>query len=323
MVLMHSTLPDPPFTAGPHRILQIEAIAGDASSRRYWRVLLDDHTTAVLCQYHRAAVRELAHDLEVLKWLAEAQLPVPRIMAAVPAHRIVLLEDGGATDGEAALAALPSSQRPATAQLFLAPLALLSKLSPQNLPKWNRPLDKDFVRWELAGFELWALHYRLSTKPTPRLTAALDDLALSLAHHPRRICLRDYHLNNILIDQAENVRVIDVQDILIGPDTYDLASLVGDRAMPDLVDETGLALLQHRWAELTCAESGWQHRLTEVRLQRALKVLGTFCRLQARGAQHYGRWIPKQASAAHDHAQRLDMPPELCRSLLDLAALGG
>jgi len=200
---------------------------------------------------------------------------------------------------------------------LMEPLVLLAGQAPELLPSWNRPLDRGRLRWELAGFELWFVRHRRGRGPDQQLGRWLDDLASGVAAHPRRICHRDYHLNNLFLLEQGEVAVIDAQDVLVGPDTYDAVSLLEERAMPELLSDAERARWRRLWAERTAAAPGWQQRWALVRTQRALKVLGTFARLEQGGRDGYGGWLRAVAKRLAADADELALPAPLVDLLLD------
>jgi aminoglycoside/choline kinase family phosphotransferase len=185
------------------------------------------------------------------------------------------------------------------------------------MPGWNRPLDRARLRWELAGFELWFVRYRRDTPPNRALCRWLDELAEEVARHPRRICHRDYHVNNLFVLDTGEIAVIDAQDVLVGPDTYDGVSLLEERAMRELLTARERRRWREVWAERTGAAPGWQQRWGPVRTQRALKVLGTFARLGASGRPGYAGWMSDVAAALAADANDLGLPTPLIDLLLD------
>ncbi|MEN8164214.1 MAG: phosphotransferase [Acidobacteriota bacterium] len=312
-----------PDQIGPHKISDWEPIAGDASSRRYWRVTIEGGVTAVLCRYPDQWRSIVKRDLEVLVWLRERGISVPSILVGRADSVWVLLEDLGPVDGEQALRETPPASRAARAVGLTHPLFALAALPVENLPDWNPALEQAFLRWELAGFELWCLGATGQQRPARALQSWLDHLAASISDHPQGVCLRDFHINNILLRADSNVGVIDVQDIRRGPDTYDLASFLSDRAMPELLSPRQRRIVAQHWADEVGALPGWDRRLEATTLQRALKVLGTFTFLCAKGMHHYRRWIPTTATTAAELAKNLGAPAEAMSILLDLAATGG
>lgn len=279
--------------------------------------------TAVLCRYPDGWRSLVKRDLEILVWLQDRGLPVPQILAGDPRSVWVLLEDLGRIDGELALRETPPASRVERATGLAEPLTRLSALSAGQLPSWNPCFDHAFLRWELAGFEMWSIPETTRQETLHVLDPWLDGLAATVAEHPQTICLRDYHLNNILVHDDGRVGIIDVQDLRQGPDTYDLACLLGDRAMPDLLNSDQRQVIAKRWADSVGAAPGWERRLEATTLQRSLKVLGTFAFLSAKGLPLYRRWVPTTASTAAVMARNFGAPPELLTILLDLAATGG
>ena len=167
---------------------------------------------------------------------------------------------------------------------------------------------------ELAGFELWFVRYYQSEPPSAALDRWLDELADEVGSHPRRVCHRDYHLNNLLICEDGSVGVIDIQDILVGPDTYDAVSLVSERAATRLLPSVQRHGILASWAHRTRAEPGWRERAAAVQIQRGLKVLGTFARFTLAGRTEYRRWMidlardliePVERRGADDHTVAL------------------
>jgi aminoglycoside/choline kinase family phosphotransferase len=294
-----------------------ESLAGDASTRRYWRLEDRRGQTAILVEYPPDLRAALARDLEVMTWLAGVGLRLPAVLDRDLSAGRALLEDLGPADAEATLRASPLADRLELAAALLAPLELLAAQPVESLPTWNRPLDAARLRWELAGFELWFVSYRQGVTPDPALDRFLDDLAEQLASHPRRICHRDFHLNNLYLMGSGEVAVIDAQDSLIGPDTYDAASLLEERAMPELLGDGEREDLRRAWAQRTRAADGWERRWPRVRVQRALKVLGTFARLEAAGRTAYTGWMGSIAGRLAADADALALPGAVVDRLLD------
>jgi hypothetical protein len=173
------------------------------------------------------------------------------------------------------------------------------------------------MRWELSGFELWFIRHYRSQEPSAELTRWLDDLAGRVADHPRRVCHRDYHLNNLIIQTTGAIGVIDIQDVLVGPDTYDAVSLVHERATPRLLSPAQRRALLEKWADRTGARNGWRQRAELVRIQRGLKVLGTFARFVVSGDARYKPWLDELAATQAKLLSDTAAPPDVTAFLLD------
>lgn len=293
-------------------------LAGDASSRCYERVWDAAGRTAVLVRYPQPVLGRLGRDLEVRSWFERHGLRVPALIECDRGEGWAVLEDLGETDAEAALEQAAAEDREALAARSLEPLVALARIPPARLPRWNPPLAADRLRWELTGFELWFVRHRCGRRPGPELGRWLDGLAEEIAGHPQRICHRDYHLNNLFLLTGGEVGLIDTQDVLVGPDTYDVASLLNERAMPDLLGREARLRLEERWAAAAGAAGGWRRRMRRMALQRALKVLGTFAALEAGGRAGYGHWLEQLALQLPGELESAAAPPGLVDLLLDL-----
>jgi aminoglycoside/choline kinase family phosphotransferase len=292
-------------------------LAGDASARRYSRLWKEDGASFVMVEYPAAIRHELDRDLRVNAWCRQQGLRVAAVVGCEVADGRALLEDLGDIDGEAALIAALPGQRRAILTGMLMPLQVLASCAPEDLPPWNPPLDRWRLRWELAGFELWFVRHLRATRPWPALGRWLDDLADEIAGHPQRVCHRDYHLNNLLVQTDGSVAVIDIQDMLVGPDTYDVVSLLAERGAVNLVAEDDRDAVLETWASLTGAAPGWKRRAQSVRLQRGLKVLGTFARFAVAGRDGYTDWLSELALWLAEQVHPAAADPRLTSLLLD------
>ena len=296
---------------------RVAPLAGDASQRRYSRCLGADGRTAILVRYPGLSSSELGRDLEVLDWCRSRGIVVPDILAHDLEAGLALLEDLGDVDAEHALEDASPSDRPHLLQRLLRPLEVLAEIDLEELPAWNSPLDEERMRWELAGFELWFLRHLRGVAPSPALGRWLDGLALAVGGHPRRICHRDYHFNNLMVASDGSVGIIDIQDILIGPDTYDAVSLLFERSAERLLTSAEQGGLLAAWADRTGARPGWRPRSDAVRLQRGLKVLGSFARFVIAGRREYAPWLKELSLRMAPRLEAAGAPPEITAILVD------
>ena len=296
-----------------------KALVGDASHRRYARIWDRQNHTAVIARYPRGVRSQMVRDLEVRAWCAARGLRVPALLDHDLGQGWIVVEDFGPDDAEVYLHSTPPGERCGVVRRLLAPLERFARIEPSELPAWNRPLDGSRLRWELAGFELWFVRHYLETPPSPAVGRWLDELAAAIDTHPRRVCHRDYHLNNLYFLDDGAIGLIDFQDLLVGPDTYDGVSLLGERGLPLLLDDQERVQVQRWWAGATCARPGWQERWPLVGAQRALKALGTFARLVVGGGPSYEKWLQNLAYRTAPELASLRAPSELVDLLLDLS----
>jgi hypothetical protein len=141
-------------------------------------------------------------------------------------------------------------------------------------------------------FDLWLRAPLASDERT-----AHDEWAASLAHeiesHPRVLCHRDFHGNN-LFPVGDVVAAIDFQDLRSGPDSYDLASLLWERTTLEwMTGAAGDTVVREFARRRGLDPDAFAARLTRVLLQRAWKVCGTFARAVSQGrGETYRRYLP-------------------------------
>ncbi|MGE3177734.1 MAG: aminoglycoside phosphotransferase family protein, partial [Vicinamibacterales bacterium] len=150
--------------------------------------------------------------------------------------------------------------------------------SPRYLP-YAIAFDVEKLTWELNFFVKHFLEgYRgasLSAAERAALAEEWATLAGELAAEPRVLCHRDYHSRNLMYCDG-SLHIIDFQDARMGPDTYDLVSLLRDSYV-DLTDTQVEDLVAYFLALSGPADPGaFRRRFDVMSLQRNLKALGTF-----------------------------------------------
>jgi aminoglycoside/choline kinase family phosphotransferase len=304
-------------------VTDAQDVKRDASGRAYFRLTRRDGSQCILVQYPPQQVCKLEEDLRVAEWLRSVGVVTPTVSEVSFEHGWAVLQDFGDRDAAAVIKTSSSTERGELVMRLLVPLRRLARVSPESAKLDGLVLDENRMRWELAGFELWFVRYACAKRPVPEVSTWLDDLARRVARHPFRVCHRDYHLNNLFFLSGNEVGVIDVQDALLGPDTYDVVSLLEERDMPSLVDEEERRTCLDYWASSTAALPGWRERFLEARLQRGFKVIGTFSRLGYCQLEGYERWLRQLVRDILFDLQKTDAPTELGRTLLDWLPLGG
>jgi len=176
--------------------------------------------------------------------------------------------------------------------------------------------DASKLMWELDYFlkHFLGAYRGVTLDPADRdaIRRECEQLAADLAAEPRVLCHRDYHSRNLMLRDDELV-VIDHQDARMGPDTYDLVSLLRD-AYVDLPDDEVDELVDH-FLSLRSAPTDagtFRARFETMAVQRTLKALGTFgYQASVRGNPVYLQYIPRtlamarQAMASQPRFERL------------------
>lgn len=275
--------------------VQLVSASSDASFRRYFRAQTQKSTTFVLMDAPPERENSTAF-VEVAERLQAVGVAVPKIYAVDLAQGFMLLEDLGSTTWLNAL-----SQENAADHFDLAIDALIQmqKASTVGLPTYSA----DLLHFELSLFTDWYLAHHLQVELPPELAtdfqkacALLVQSALSQA---QVFVHRDYMPRNLMVGEP-NPRVIDFQDAVLGPITYDLASLYKDAFLswPASLIEKGVASYwqQAQEAGLPVAEDKalFQQQLDWMGVQRHLKVIGIFARIYYRdGKNHYLGDVPR------------------------------
>ncbi len=260
------------------RVEGVEPLAGDASSRRFFRVGVGSGRTVVAAVYPRGSEAETARHVRVQRWGLARNLPIPGLVGIHGA--VVVSEDAGREDLEAVL---PRGEGgPRGLEGALGVLEAFQACPWEDCP--NQPFDAAFFRRELRVFEEAYLGGPGGT--TAETAAFLDLLSGRLGDHPFRLTHRDFHANNLMVGRRGMVAV-DYQDMRGGPDTYDAVSLLRERGGAGADEEAWVvaAASRLRWP------AGWRDRYRECAAQRGLKVLGTFARLTAAGRDGYAVWM--------------------------------
>jgi aminoglycoside/choline kinase family phosphotransferase len=263
--------------AEPDRIAPASA---DASFRRYFRI---EHAGASLIVMDAPPAQEsCASFVQVAGLFARAGVNVPRILAQDLAQGFLLLTDFGSTTYLDALAAGD------TERLYREALDALVRLQCASAPGMLPEYDAAALRREMALFPEWYVGRHLGRTLEPEQRARLEAVFERVIAHnlaePRVYVHRDYHSRNLMVTEP-NPGILDFQDAVTGPLTYDLVSLLKD-AYVEWPEERVLDWAVRYWQAArraglpVRADFGEFYRDFEwMGVQRHLKVLGIFARL--------------------------------------------
>ena len=271
--------------AGPRP--RIVPLTGDASDRRYYRIIPADGPSIVLALHAGPIEFASLPFANVGTLMQRIPLPVPSILGHGDALGIVALQDLGDVTLQAHLGAASPSEH---AALYRQAVALIEQLqrrggelqSDDYLP-YGIAFDVEKLTWELGFFARHFIEgYRGSAFTSAERAALADEWAAmvnELAAEPRVLCHRDYHSRNLMVRDG-SLYIIDFQDARMGPDTYDLVSLlrdsyvdIADRELDELI--AYFLALKKRDAAVEPDEE-FRRRFDLMALQRNLKALGTF-----------------------------------------------
>ena len=204
--------------------------SADASFRRYFRVAFERRTPATVIVMDAPPERENCRPfVHVAQLLAAAGLNAPRILDQDLAQGFLLLTDLGTTTYLAALQS--SSDETVADRLFADAVDALIRWQLASRRDVLPPYDTSLLRRELELFPDWYVARHLGVTLTPAQRAVLDRaFALIIGSNlaqPHVYVHRDYMPRNLMISDP-NPGILDFQDAVFGPITYDVASLFKD-----------------------------------------------------------------------------------------------
>ena len=273
-----------PGGAGSNPALTV--VAGDASNRRYFRAAIAD-SSYILVDAPPATEKNEAF-LAVRELLAGAGVTVPALRGADMARGYLLLGDLGDR------LLLPELTPDCVDGRYREAMDVLLQIAAIDMHGVPFPAyDESLLREELGRFSTWFVEALLGYSPAAGeqalIEAAFDVLVSSALEQPRVLVHRDFHSRNLMPQDGGGLGVIDFQDAVLGPITYDLVSLLRDcyirwptaqvQGWVEVYREK-LQTRGHLPANVDAA--GFLRWFDLMGLQRHIKVLGTFARLYLR-----------------------------------------
>lgn len=276
--------------------------SADASFRRYFRV------QSKHAQYPSMIVMDAppAHEdckpfIHVAQLFAQSGVNVPQILAQDLTQGFLLLSDLGNTTYLSALNADMGQADQLYRQAFASLVQLQKISSPNDLP----PYDRERLLNEMLLFPQWYLgvhyQYSMSDAQTAELTKVFNILLDNNTAQTQVWVHRDFHSRNLMVqqDSTQNPGILDFQDAVYGPITYDAVSLLRD-AYIEWDEQQQIDWLVRYWemaraAGLTVptAFDVFYRDFEYMGLQRHLKILGIFARLYHRdGKSGYLKDLP-------------------------------
>ncbi len=271
----------------PSETWRIEPASADASFRRYFRITFPERDESRVVMDAPPDKEDCRPFIRVADLLRQAGLNAPAVLAQDLKQGFLLLTDLGTTTY---LAALKQDDTGADA-LFRDAVDALIAWQLASRPGVLPPYDAALLRRELDLFSDWYLTRHLGLVLTPGQRQVLERMfALILASNlaqPAVYVHRDYMPRNLMLAEP-NPGILDFQDAVYGPISYDVASLVRD-AFISWEEERALDWVVRYWDKArraglpVCADFGDFYRDLEwMGLQRHLKVLGIFARINYR-----------------------------------------
>lgn len=271
------------------KLLAWAPLTGDAGFRKYFRIKL--RSCDLIAVYSPPETENNEAFFQIDQFFYVHGVHVPKIMAHDMECGFFLLEDLGET--------LYLDHLDQDSAQTLYGEALLALLNIQQCPKDESifaPYDRNRLLEEMGLFPDWfvtrLLGYSLSDQERALIDDLFDVLVQSALAQPQVIVHRDFHSRNIVYGPGGKPGVIDFQDAVIGPFTYDLVSILRDcyiawpqsdvenwlRAYTVMAQDVGI--IADTSLETVSRWFDWMG------LQRHIKVLGIFARLSLRDSKH-------------------------------------
>jgi aminoglycoside/choline kinase family phosphotransferase len=281
---------------------RVVPLTPDASDRRYFRLLIPDAPSIVLSLYSAPFDVTTLPFVNVATLLTKMPVPIPEVLGHAGELGVLALQDLGDVTLQAHLGAASPGEHAARYREAVAIIAALQKrgaeLESSDYLPYGISFDVEKLTWEMDFFTKHFLEaYRGVTLGDDERVALKSEFATiieELASEPRVLCHRDYHSRNLMFRDGQ-LYVIDFQDARMGPDTYDLVSLLRDSYM-DLTEPTVADLIAYFLAlkGITGVDVEFRRRFDLMALQRNLKALGTFgYQTTARRNPVYIQYIPR------------------------------
>jgi aminoglycoside/choline kinase family phosphotransferase len=282
---------------------KIFPLAGDASNRRYYRVVMDQHSW-VLMRWEPFDPKNYPF-LSVLEHFKKNGVKVPNVISYDSEAGLVLLEDLGDLTLERKF--LESQNQEGSIVFYKMAIDELIKIhyrandDKSDCTAFKIKFDTEKFLWEMNygkdNLLLGVLGFKMSDSVASEVQKVFTDICSKLDQEPKRIAHRDYHSRNLMI-KLEDMRVIDFQDARLGPIQYDLVSLFKDSYV-DMNDSMVQTLmnyyleLAHSHLDKNFSLNHFQHIYELQSVQRCFKACGSFASFfHQRGDRRYLKYLP-------------------------------
>jgi aminoglycoside/choline kinase family phosphotransferase len=313
-------------------IKSFEIASSDASFRGYFRVIFSSCVHPKLCRNTSYIIMDAPPEhenikpfIEIANFLEKQGLNVPHIYAINEVDGFLLLGDLGTQNYLDKLT--PDNADRLYQQAMSALIKLQSIESHEQLKLAN--YNSELLNREMDLFEQWYVKVHLAKTLTQQqqqiLESTLAYLTEQILLQPTGFVHRDYHSRNLMLVDKNNPGIIDFQDAVIGPCSYDLVSLLRDSyiAWPEHQVEKWVAdfhqqLLSKNLIE-NCNFETFMQWFDFMGMQRQIKVVGIFCRLYHRdGKENYLSDIPQTLTYLINASQKYPQFKEFTNLLLEL-----
>ena len=270
----------------------LSTLSEDASFRQYFRVIKNNKSYAVMdCPPEK---ENLESFLSITDKLRKAKLNVPEIFEFDNENGFLVMTDLGndlysnKLNNETVYCLYTDALE--------AIVKMQTKVDCSGLNKFDSYFEEEnylFIEWFLKKH----LAIRLDETSEKEIITELNRINSVLQSIPKTFVHRDYHSRNLLVTDINNPGIIDYQDAIVGPVTYDLVSLLKDCYVTwndGLVEDMLESFFTRMKSQAINNISDFRYWFEITGLQRHIKVMGIFSRLNYRdGKSNYLNDIPR------------------------------
>lgn len=301
------------------KVESMRPASSDASFRRYFRIDGADGATYIVMDAPPPQ-ENVQPFIQVAELFGQSGVTVPQVLAQDIERGFLLLTDLGSTTYLHQLSADTAHK------LYMDAIDALVQLQVQSQPDVLPEYDRALLMRELTLFPEWYIGKHLGAMLTAAQEAELnkvfDVLLANNMAQPQVFVHRDFHSRNLMVLESGNPGILDFQDAVYGPITYDLVSLLRD-AYIHWDEEMVLDWAVRYWEQAKRAGlpvnpdiDTFYRDFEFMGLQRHLKVLGIFARLYHRdGKDAYLKDMPLVMEYARKTANRYTALKPLVRLL--------
>lgn len=266
---------------------QLEVVSGDASFRRYYRAT--DGRQSLIAVDCPPGKEDMTPFIAVADAYQQAGVRVPAILAVDKQNGFMLQSDFGHI-------LLLSKLHPRNARNYYKhALSILPEIMSVTSTKMGVLPDYDeaLLQRELALFKDWLLNTHLAVSWNAEdesiWSSFCQQMVANALNQPQVGVHRDYHSRNLMVLDDETLGVIDFQDAVRGPITYDAVSLLRDcyvdwpdEWVAELAEQLRQQLIEQQQLAATIDQQQWRRWFDWMGLQRHTKAAGIFARLAHR-----------------------------------------
>ncbi len=309
----------------------IVPLAGDASTRRYYRVIAGKNSW-VLMEWEPFEKVDDFPFLSVQQYFDKNQVRVPKVHHYDSQQGLFLLEDLGDLTLERRFwefqnqdVILPFYQKTLDELIKIHSLNFEEKQA-KSCSAYKIEFNVDKLLWEMNYAKKFLLKGFLNLELSPDLEQKLEQefqsICEELYQSPQVICHRDFHSRNVMLHYNDLV-VIDFQDARMGPPVYDLVSLFCDSYV-ELSDKSQEELMKYyvsnfpHFDKLQLTPSQWNRFYDIQVVQRCFKACGSFASFKVnRDDNRYLHYIPRTLERVCEYLGKTESAPELLKVLQD------